>query len=170
MTPYEAISLILSIISSVTVVLSLYLVYRQTSIFAKQTEYVARSLTESLSESMNNQSHEISQLFVSYPELRPYFYYSQPIDETHPDYHRAEAVAEVILDIFYTMSGQAQRFVKDAGVSGEEGGLWQEYVGDAFALSPILVNILTKRQGWYGQRMVEQMKSGLERHGLHEAR
>src|SRR5579872_5053349 len=98
MTPYEVLSLILSIISSVAVVVSLILVYRQTSIFAKQTEYVARSLTESQSENMNSQSHEISQIFVSYPELRPYFYNAQPIDETHPDYHRAEAIAEVILD------------------------------------------------------------------------
>jgi hypothetical protein len=168
MTPYELMSLIVWTISSLAVIISLYWVNRQTAIFAKQTEYVARSLVESQSESMNNQSHEISRIFVQYPELRLYFYYAQPIEENHPDYPRAEAVAELILDIFYTMSSQAQRADLSASASVEAGNLWQDFVGDSFAQSPILVKTLTKRQNWYGQAMVEQMKAGLKRHAVRE--
>jgi hypothetical protein len=164
MTSYEALSLIVWTVSSLAVIVSLYLVYRQTSIFAKQTEYVARSLVESQSESLNNQSHEISRIFIAYPELRPYFYHGQPIEEDHPDYHRAEAVAELILDIFWSMSNQARRSAPGELDRDGSGKLWQAFVGDSFAQSPILVKTLTKRQNWYGQAMVEQMKAGLQRH------
>jgi hypothetical protein len=169
MTVYEVVSLIVWTISSLTVIISLFWVYRQTTIFAKQTDYVARSLTLSLSESLNSQSHEIGRLFVEYPELRPYFYDSQTIDENHPHYARAEAVAELILDIFWTMSSQAQRL--EAGTLGTAGGdnLWQEFVVDSFAESPILVKTLMKRHNWYGPAMIEQMKAGLKRHELAKA-
>jgi len=166
MTVYEVISLIVWTVSSVTVVVSLFWVYRQTSIFAKQTEYVSRSLMLSLSESLNSQSHEIGRLFVEYPELRPYFYNSRTIDEKDPLYPRAEAVADLILDIFWTMSSQAQRI--ETGTLGTDGdaNLWQEFLIDSFAESPILVKTLMKRQNWYGQALVEHMEAGLKRHTL----
>ena len=168
MTPYEILSLIVWTFSSLTVIVSLFLLYRQTAIFARQTEYVARSLMESQSESMNNQSHEISRIFVEYPELRPYFYYGQPIDETHPDFHRAEAVAELILDILWAMSNEAQR-IQGELMSHDGEALWREFVEDAFAQSPILVQTLMKRENWYGRTMVEQMKAGLKRHAQRAA-
>lgn len=111
MSFYELMSLIVWTISSLAVIVSLYWVNRQTSLFAKQTEYVARSFAESLSESMNNQSHEISRLFVEYPELRPYFYDAQTIEENHPDYHRAEAVAEQFALIFLSNCPRKGSFV-----------------------------------------------------------
>jgi len=163
-TPYEVLSLIVSTISSIAVVISLVLVYRQTSIFAKQTQYVARSVLVSLSESMNNQSHEISRLFIEYPELRPYFYDGQTIEEQHPDYHRAEAVAELILDIFWTMGVQARRYIQHEVRTEGDGNLWQDFVAESFAQSPLLVKTLLKRQNWYGKAMVEQMEAGLKRH------
>ncbi len=165
-SPYEVLTLVVSVISSITVVISLFLVYRQTRIFAKQTEYVARSLGVTLAGSMNDQSHEISRLFVQYPTLRPYFYDGQPIEETHPDFPRAEAIAELILDIFWTMGttvrryGDASNFLSPDG-SGE---LWQNFVGESFAQSPILVNTLLKRRGWYGEAMVDQMNAGIKHH------
>src|SRR5258708_2731049 len=167
MSAYEIISLAVWTISSVAVIVSLYWINRQTALFAKQTEYVASSLTESQSESMSNQSHEISRIFVEYPELRPYFYYAQPCDGNNPDFHRAEAVAELILDIYWSMSTQAKR--SDLSVLGgsEPAQLWQDYIADAFAHSPILVATLMKRQNWYGQEMVKQMEAGLKRHTPH---
>lgn len=163
MTTYEAVSLFISVAGFVTIMASLWLVYRQTRIFARQADYLARSIFENLSESMNRQSHEISRIFVEYPELRPYFYDGKTIEEDHADYLRAEAVAETILDIFWTMANQADRAVKSEYVSGDARNLWVSYVTDAFADGPILVKILTKRQNWYGQEMVEIMQAALER-------
>jgi hypothetical protein len=168
MTSYEALSLIVWTVSSIAVIVSLVLVYRQTAIFSKQTEYVARSLVETLSESLNNQSHEISRIFVEHPELRPYFYGGKTIDENHPDHPRAEAVAELILDIFWSMYSQSQRGDVRALVVDGSDKLWQDFVGDSFAQSPILVKTLMKRRNWYGQALVEQMNAGLKQHSAPE--
>src|SRR5215510_9739458 len=167
MSAYEVISLAVWTISSVAVIISLYWMNRQTALFAKQTEFVSRSLTESLSESMSNQSHEISRIFLEHPELRPYFFYGQSCEGNNPDYHRAEAAAELILDIYLSMSSQAKRADQRFLETGDPENLWQQYISDAFAHSPILVATLMKRQNWYGQAMVEQMQAGLKRHTPH---
>jgi hypothetical protein len=165
-SPYQLLTLIASIISSSAVVLSLILVYRQTRIFARQTEYVARSVSANVSESLNDQSHEISRLFVQYPNLRPYFYDGQDIEDTHSDFPRAEAIAELILDIFWSMSTTAQRFMDSGTRLAMENNekLWQSYVGESFAQSPLLVKTLMKRRNWYGQALVEQMNESLKYH------
>lgn len=165
MSAYEVISLSVWIVSSIAVVYSLYQVNRQTRIFSQQTDYVARSLVESRTQSLNEQSHEMSRIFVQYPELRPYFYYSQPIDEKHPDFHRAEAVAELLLDILYAMSNEAAQAQPGEHADMERNkALWYDFVEDSFVQSPILVQTLLRRQDWYGEEMVEQMKAGLARH------
>ena len=168
MSTYEIVSLLMSAAGCVTVLCSLFLVYRQTRIFARQTDYVARSLMENLSTNMNNQSHEITRLFIEYPELRPYFYAGVAIEEDHPDYYRAESVAEAILDIFWSMSSQAKRVVNQEFFGREKAAksLWVDYVSDAFSQSPILVSVLIKRQNWYGEEMVEQMHRSLARANL----
>jgi hypothetical protein len=162
MTVYEGLSLLVSAAGFFTVLVSLYLLHRQTTIFAKQADYLARSFSSSFSQSMNDFTHQISRLFIQYPELRPYFYMGRTIEETHPDYLRAEAVAEVILDIFWTMAQQAERFMTPNQFN-EGQQMWLEYVGDCFAQSPILVKVLLQRQHWYGERMVAEMHKGIER-------
>jgi hypothetical protein len=164
MSAYELISLIVWTISAVAVVYSLYQVNRQTRILARQTEYLARAQLESSIESLSNQSRDVTRIFLTYPELRPYFYEGQDIDEKNPHFHRAETVAELILDIFWTMHSQAARVdfsgMNDDLHNGE--GLWDDFVQDSFALSPILCKTLNKRQGWYGPEMVDQMNAVLK--------
>ncbi len=163
MSLYEVVSLIIWTASSVAVIYSLYQVNRQTRIFAKQTEYVARSLLENSLESLNRQSRDITRIFLAYPELRPYFYGGKDIDESNPDFHRAETVAELILDIFWTMSTQAERVDISSVPQTDEGGvLWTNFVRDSFQLSPIMVRTLEKRKGWYGQPMVDRMNAILQ--------
>src|SRR5581483_5227997 len=96
MTTYEALSLLISIGGSIGVIISLYLLNRQTRVFNHQ-------LMESISQNVTDYALEISRIFLQNPDMRPYFFSGKPIDESHPDYLRAEAIAEVILDIFWTM-------------------------------------------------------------------
>src|SRR5262245_43582786 len=124
MSAYEIISLLVWTISSVAVIVSLYWMNRQTRLFAKQTEFVSRSLTESMAASMNDQSHEISRIFVEYPELRPYFFYGQPCEANNPDFNRAEATAELLLDIYWSMGSQAKRVDQSFRETGDPEGLW----------------------------------------------
>src|SRR5260221_6436040 len=102
MTTYETLSLVISILGSIGVIASLWLIYRQTGVFSRQ-------LAESVTQSLTDYALEISRLFLQHPDLRPYFFEGQTIDASHPDYLRAEAVAEVILDIFWTTGSQGQR-------------------------------------------------------------
>lgn len=156
MTTYESLSLLISIAGSIGVIVSLWLLKRQTGVFRSQ-------LMESLSQSLTSYSLEISRLFLQQPDLRPYFFAGQPIEEGHPDYLRAEAVAEVILDIFWIMMVQAKR-VRGREFTDEETRVqWAIYMGDCFATSPILTSFLTKRKEWYGQEMMSRMEQGLAR-------
>ncbi len=158
MTLYETLSLIVSIISSITILVSLVLVYRQTRIFARQTDYVARSLTDDVKQYLNAQSHEIGRIFIEYPELRPYFYEGKPVTPEHPDYQRVEAIAEVILDIFWTMAEQT----RGAAISPEKAAgarMWYSYVNDCFTNGPILVEVLKKRESWYGLDILNKARS-----------
>ena len=155
MTTYETLSLVISIFGSIGVIASLWLINRQTGVFSRQ-------LMESVTQSLTDYSLEISRLFLQHPDLRPYFFEGQTIDASHPDYLRAEAVAEVILDIFWTMGSQVQR-IQGARLNRNAGAQWEIYVGDCFAASPILTSFLTKRKDWYGPEMISRMEKGLAR-------
>lgn len=162
MSGYEWLSIAVSVAGSLAVIVTLWFAYRQTRIFARQTEYVARSLASSLSESINGQVEEITRLFIEYPEMRPYFYKGQPIDENHADYARAEAIAELLLDTLFGIFEQARRS-GEVYRPGQRGGAnWKEYISDSFAQSPILVKFLTERQSWYSEELVELMRRGLK--------
>lgn len=158
MTTYESLSLIISIAGSIGVIISLWIWNRQTRIFNRQ-------LMEGISQSIMGYSLEISRLFLQYPDLRPYFFEGKAIDTNHPDYMRAEAVAEVILDIFWTMATQARRFQSASPEFRDKqaGSLWSIYMGDCFASSPILTSFLMRRKDWYGQDMLQSMEQGLAR-------
>src|SRR5689334_10271066 len=102
MTVYESLSLLIAVAGSIGVIVSLWLLRRQTDVFRSQ-------LMESVSQSLTNYSLEVSRLFLQNPDLRPYFFDNKVMEESHPDYLRAEAVAEVILDILWIMGAQAKR-------------------------------------------------------------
>src|SRR5579859_5327236 len=155
MTTYEVISLLISIAGSLGVIYSLWLLNRQTGIFNRQ-------LMEGISSNMTEYSLQISRIFLEHPDLRPYFFAGQTMENSHPDYQRAEAIAEVVLDIFWTMSSQAKR-VQGEFANPEARELWQNYIRDCFAQSPILSGFLTLRKDWYGQEMITLMEQGLAR-------
>jgi hypothetical protein len=163
MTLYETISTLASVASSLAILASLYLVVRQTKLLSDQTEYLAKSISDNLVQSMNEQSHEIGRLFVAYPELRPYFYEKQSITPEHEHYHRAFAVAELMLDIFWTMSLQSRNMLRSSHRPGDGDG-WAAYVSDCFDQGPILVEVLKLREAWYGTEMLENVKRYREKH------
>ena len=156
MTTYETISILISIAGSVGVIASLWLLSRQTRVFNRQ-------LLEGISQSMMGYSLEISRLFLEHPDLRPYFFSGKTIHESHPDYLQAEAVAEVMLDIFWTMMSQARRIQDDEYTNEETRAQWALYIGDCFASSPLLTSFLIKRKDWYGNDMMRYLEQGLAR-------
>ena len=61
---------------------------------------------------------------------------------------------------FWAMRVMFESYSRATGFVRQESeeDVWGNYVGDAFALSPILVETLLKRRSWYGEEMVEQMQ------------
>jgi hypothetical protein len=154
MTTYESLSLVVSIAGFFGVAVSIWVFNRQAQIFRQQ-------LMQNLSTDLNKSAREISLIFLQYPELRPYFFDGQPMEQEHPDYYRAEAVAEVMLDIFWTMTSQTRR-IRDGDIStGDARSLWANYVGECFAQSPMLCKFLTRHKDWYGPEMVRWMEQGV---------
>jgi len=161
MSNFEVISLIVSVAGSVAVIVTLWFVYRQTRLFAQQTDYISRTLLTGVTQSIGSEVEEITRLFIEYPEMRPYFYKGQSIDETHAHYARAEAIAELLLDSLYSIAEQARRAGTLASTQ-RPGANWDAYISDIFAQSPILVKFLTERQAWYTEELVELMRRGVQ--------
>jgi hypothetical protein len=154
MTTYETLSLLFSIASSICVVFSLWLLYRQNRIFSRQ-------LVTSQSHNITDYSLEISRLFLAHPDMRPYFFGGQAIAEGHPDYLRAESLAEVILDILWTMQAEARRIDGREFANNSMRSAWDDYVDGFFITSPVMVSFLTKRGAWYGDEMTKRLNAGL---------
>jgi len=161
MSGYELVSIVVSVAGSAAVLVTLWFVYRQTRIFARQTDYVARTLATSLADSINGRVEGITRIFIQYPDMRPYFYKGQAIDESHADYARAEAIAELFLDTLFAIADQAERG-GELRPGQRVGTNWKAYVRDSFAQSPILVKFLTERQSWYSDKLVELMLQGIK--------
>jgi len=166
MSIVEQLSLIVSVAGSIAAIASVWFVYRQTRILARQTDYVARSLSTSMAENINSRVEQVTRLFIEYPDMRPYFYKGQPIDESHADYARAEAIAEMLLDSLVATYDVAKRGGElRPGQRGYSSAL--AYVTDSFAQSPTLCKFLTEHQSWYTVELIELMRQSVSAKGPH---
>lgn len=151
MTTYETLSLVFSIASDIGFVVSLWLLYRQNRIFSRQ-------LVASQSHNITDYSLEISRLFLAHPEMRPYFFGGKAIAEGEDHYWLAESLAEVILDILWTMQAEVSRIDSREFGNMAARDAWNIYVDGFFESSPVMVSFLTKRGDWYGDSMVSRMQ------------
>ena len=100
----------------------------------------------------------INNLFITYPEFRPYFYSGKDIQESDPNYGRAISIAEAILDVFDIILIQKDHLPKVWDTPW-----WDNYVADSFANSPILCRHLELLDTWYTNDIKEKMRIGIER-------
>jgi hypothetical protein len=86
---------------------------------------------------------ELDRTLLAQPSLRPFFRDGVKIDEKHPDYRSAAAMAELTLD---TMDFFLRhRF----GLQGAVQESWVCWVKDSFDSSPLLVETFKLRRSWY---------------------
>jgi len=155
MSPYEQISLLVSVLGFLAVIITLVFLIRQTQEMAKQSKYVAETIKVSIYQGSEDKSIAIDQVFVTYPELRPYFYSGQDIDENHPDYSRVLAVADLMLDFFDSILLQPQYF--PATFLRES---WEQVIVGIFANSPMLCRHLQSIQDWHSDELKSIMERG----------
>ena len=156
-TLYELLSLGISIAGFATVIITLVLLIRQTREMTTQTKYVAETLKSSAYEIGSNEMFTVAEIFINYPELRPYFYSGRDIGEDDPSYSRVAAVAEFLLNFFGSVLLQMEHF---PGVWPRKS--WETYIIDSFANSPVLCRYLESVDDWYIDELVALMRAGQE--------
>ncbi|WP_327338451.1 hypothetical protein OG384_22105 [Streptomyces sp. NBC_01324] len=88
---------------------------------------------------------QLNLVFVEYPEVRPYFYSGKtlPPQETDPHVQRVHAVAELMLDVFEWIWHRRE------GITAVDRQAWSDYVGEMFALSPVLRQYHLDHLNWH---------------------
>jgi hypothetical protein len=151
LTLYEFFSVIDYFIIFVTVVVSVYLIMHQTREMSSQTQCLIDSLASNVYQNVTLQIFALDEIFIDHPELRPYFYSGKDISEGNPDYQRALATAEFILDLFGTSFDLMPQYPKN----WSSGDAWKAYIQQTFASSPILCWYLDEHIDWYHTEMVD---------------
>lgn len=153
MSLYELLSLLVAAGGFISVVVSLYLLIKQTKI----AQY---NLREVLLSSLIDQEQEIDRLFVASPEMRKYFYDNIEVSKDNAiDYDRASAISECLLDYFATMI-----YNKNTNSNVFSLDRWERFMIDSFSNSPILRATIDEYKDWYPDQLYQiKQKAAINR-------
>jgi hypothetical protein len=141
LTLYDLLSFIISTAGFVTLIISILLL----NYTLKGNVYQASA----------SQMFSIDQLFITYPDMRPYFYSGKDIKEDDPNHDRVLATAEFLQDSFGSILVQSHRFPQIWPAEW-----WIPYFKDVFANSPVLCRYLESTSNWYHDELINLMKEG----------
>lgn len=122
----------------------------------KQTELLVKSVQGDIYASVTNNLATTKQIFIDYPELRPYFYSGLPCEKDDQNHARALLVAEHLLDFFDAILLEKAPLWPEA--------VWKKYIADSFKKSPILCDYLEEKQDWYTEELFRLMKDAKQSH------
>lgn len=86
---------------------------------------------------------QLDLVFIEHPHVRPYFYSGKPLSEDDPHFHQVQAVAELMLDVFEWIWHRRE------GITNVDRKAWSAYVGQMFALSPVLRQYHLDHLAWH---------------------
>lgn len=153
----DLIKLILSLGSFVMVLITLVFLVFQNRIIVAQTRYAAQSVESNVYSTVTSQNLGTDELFLKYPELRPYFYGGRQLHEDDPHSAMALAAAEYLLDSY---DAQMMQLKKYPGLWRSEKGSWEANISDMFAWSPLLCRFLEAHAAWYGDDLLSLKTAG----------
>jgi hypothetical protein len=145
---HEFISLCISFLYFITVVVTLIVLIYQNKIISMQTSYALQSVEGSIYANITAQSLAEDQIFISNPELRPYFYGGKELEQNDPLSHKVHATAEYLLDFFDSLESQLKKYPT---LWIHEKREWEANTVDMFAWSPALCNYLDATKTWYSE-------------------
>ena|SRR5215813_6524374 len=144
---FEKLSLAVSFISSLSLIFIWY-----------QVSQTSSSLQASAYATIGNYTMELDKIFVSNPELRPYFYDGETITEEQDKkkYHQVMAIAELQLDFFDATLTQLDIRPRESKEEMEkEKQAWNAYFASSFAKSPLLCKRFNENRDWYRDNLQE---------------
>ncbi len=154
---HELVKLIISVGSFITVCITLVMLVMQNRVIVAQTHYALQSVESNVYSTVTSQNLGTDELFLKYPELRPYFYGGKQLNEDDPHSAMALAAAEYLLDNY---DAQMMQLKKYPGLWRSEKGSWEANISDMFAWSPVLCRYLEANKDWYGDDLIALKTAG----------
>ena len=143
----EGIQLFNSLLQTVIMVAGIYFVIRQ----LQQVEVSIKGETHDM---LSAHMREILSVFRDYPNLRPYFYDSKPIDQKSPDYNQVMIVAEYYLDLFEHVV-QKRRTLPDHLWT-----TWESYIAELYGSSPAIREFIAGHPDMYTDDVSHLIQGG----------
>lgn len=147
----ELIQLIISVGSFIIVCITLVFLVLQNRIIVAQTRYALQSVEGNVFSTVTGQNLQTDNIFLKYPELRPYFYQGKDISAGDPLAERVKAAAEFLLDYYDSQTTQLKKY---PGMWRYEKGSWEANISDMFAWSPVLCRYLETNKDWYDEDLI----------------
>lgn len=86
---------------------------------------------------------EVDKALIDHPHLRPYFYDGKRLTENDPDRPGAEAIAELMLDVFEWI------WYRQRELSAKDSAGWRGYILEMLDTSPVLCEYHARNPGWH---------------------
>jgi hypothetical protein len=153
----DLIKLIVSVASFVTVCVTLFLLIMQNRTIVMQTKFNLQSVESSVFGTLTSQSLASDDVFMRYPELRPYFYSGKALVQKDPLADKVKSAAEFYLDYFEAQVNQLRKY---PNLWRCEKNAWEANIIDMFAWSPALCRYLEVNKEWYGEELLGLKKAG----------
>jgi hypothetical protein len=153
----DLIKLIVSVASFVTVCVTLFFLVLQNRTIVMQTKFNLQSVESNVFGTMTNQSLASDDVFLRFPEIRPYFYSGKALVANDPLADRVKSAAEYYLDYFESLTTQLKKY---PNIWRFERNAWEANIIDMFAWSPVLCQFLEINQAWYGEELMGLKKAG----------
>lgn len=157
----QIIQAITAIISLPFLMLSVWILQRQTREVAQQTKLSADATKASIYSNINAQMIEIDRFFFDHPEIKPYFYGNAEFSKENPDYERILSVAEMLMDFMdnaFMLMPHMPDFPWET--------TWIRYFNDLIVSSPALQKFWVDNREWYTDQIEKyypnEMKKILE--------
>jgi hypothetical protein len=153
----DLIKLIVSVASFVTICVTLFFLVLQNQTIVIQTKFNLQSIESNVFGTISNQSLASDDVFLRFPELRPYFYSGKALVENDPLADKVNSAAEYYLDYFESLATQLKKYPH---LWRSERNAWEANIIDMFAWSPALCRYLEVNKEWYGEELMELKKVG----------
>ncbi|MBM4295090.1 MAG: hypothetical protein FJ126_09355 [Deltaproteobacteria bacterium] len=147
---HELISLIISICYFITVCVTLILLIIQNRNIAMQTKLSLESVEANVYGTVMTQALAQDEIFIKYPDMRPYFYQSKDISPNDPQCDKVMATAEYLLDFYDSLEKQLKTYPH---LWIHEKKTWEANTIDMFAWSPVLCRYLETSRDWYSENL-----------------
>lgn len=137
----ELIGLTANIVASLTAIVAIFYVVRQT----RQLDNTLRS---QVYQGLIDNSLKIDELLMKHPEYRKYIYHNEPIDENTPDIEEIIGVIEFVTDIADNILTQSEFIPKN-----EKAG-WITFAEEILS-SPAASYFFQEHSNWYSGKIQE---------------